>query len=53
MTGMVVAPLPAKPDPHPLARRKGDLLGIKVSTVDMGSLAAGDRRGGLGPDASG
>jgi N-acetylglucosaminyldiphosphoundecaprenol N-acetyl-beta-D-mannosaminyltransferase len=38
MTGMGAAPLPAKLDPHPLARRKGDLLGIKVSTIDMGTL---------------
>lgn len=38
MTGMGGPPLPARLDPHPLARGKGDLLGIKVSTVDMATL---------------
>jgi N-acetylglucosaminyldiphosphoundecaprenol N-acetyl-beta-D-mannosaminyltransferase len=32
------AAVPTKLDPHPLARRKGDVLGVKVSTIDMATL---------------
>jgi N-acetylglucosaminyldiphosphoundecaprenol N-acetyl-beta-D-mannosaminyltransferase len=29
---------PTRLDPHPIARRKGDLLGVQVSTIDLATL---------------